>query len=136
NDGQEALRWAKERASGARGFDDEAFLRASLAGGVALRQLSGTGEGLERIQRVWDEAQRRVLPQLAVDAGYQLVASLLNGGRLSEAEEAASVVSELAGRVGDVPRARHRLSRLTCAIALHRNDLRAGLRALEAEVAA
>lgn len=136
SDPEEMLRLAEERSSAARGFDEEAFLRASLAGAVALLALGNPRESRARIQRVWDEAQRRILPQLAVDAGYWVVTALLQSGRIADAEEAAAVVSELAGRVGDVPRARHPLSRLTCWIGLHRGDLRDGLRALEREAAA
>jgi DNA-binding CsgD family transcriptional regulator len=125
------LRAAEAREAAARGFDLESYLTASLAHALALRQNGRVGEGIERGRRVWLEAQRRVLPRLVVDAGFQLARSLELKGDLLEAEEVVLKATEFAARAGDVPRARHRLARVDCAIALERGRPRDALRRLE-----
>ena len=58
-----------------------------------------------------------------LDSGYWLGKILLERGRLLEAEQIGKEVVALAGRVGDVPRGRNRVTRLTCNVGLHRGNL-------------
>jgi DNA-binding CsgD family transcriptional regulator len=125
------LRSARAREDAARGFDLEAFLTASLATCLALRQKGRLSEAIGRGRRVWMEAQRRVLPRLQVDAGFWLARTLTIKGDLDEAEQVVGKVAEVAARAGDVPRARHRVERVACAVALERGWPRDALRRLE-----
>jgi DNA-binding CsgD family transcriptional regulator len=129
------LRAAEAREAAARGFELEADLTASLALGVALLQNGRVREAVARHRRVWSEAQRRVLPRLAVDSGFWLARSLEHAGELSEAERVVRKASEVATRAGDVPRARHRVARVASSIALQRGRPRDALRRLERETA-
>src|ERR671937_2872720 len=85
DDDETILRVAEERATINRGFEEEAYLTALLASARALRRIGRLDEGLERAQRVWDEASNRVLPRLAVDAGYSLGTFLLQKVRVTVA---------------------------------------------------
>jgi DNA-binding CsgD family transcriptional regulator len=125
------LRAAEAREAAARGFDLESYLTASLALGLALRQNGRVREATARVHRVWAEAQRRVLPRLVVDAGFWLARSLALKGELTEAELVVGKATEVAARVGDLPRARHRIARQACAIALERGRPYDALRRLE-----
>jgi DNA-binding CsgD family transcriptional regulator len=126
------LRAAEAREAAARGLDLEAYLTASLALSLALRQNGRVHEAIARARRVWAEAQRRILPRLAVDAGFWLSRSLALQGDLIEAERVVREAVEVAARAGDVPRARHRILRVECAIGLERGRPRDALRRLEA----
>jgi DNA-binding CsgD family transcriptional regulator len=134
-DREALLRTAEAREAAARGLDLETHLTASLAVGVALRQNGHVREAMARFRRMWQEAHRHVLPRLAVDAGFWLARSLEFLGELPEAEDVVRESSELAARAGDVPRARHRVARVACSIALQRGRPREALRRLEAETA-
>lgn len=129
------LEAAEEWAAAARGWDEDAYLTASVRSGVSLGFMVRLREAEERVRHVWVEAHRRVLPRPMLDAGYWLGRFLQEQGRLVETEEIAQEVEELALRMGDVPRGRNRISRLTCGVALHRGDTDEGLRRL-ARVAA
>ena len=126
------LRSAEAREAAARGFELESYLTASLALCLALRQHGRLQEAIARGRRVWVEAQRRVLPRLVVDAGFWLARSLLLEGDVAEAEQVVREAEEVAARAGDVPRARHRIERAVCAVALERGRPRDALRRLEA----
>jgi DNA-binding CsgD family transcriptional regulator len=114
------LNSAEAREAAARGFELEAYLTASLAVCLALRQNGRLQEAIDRGRRVWLEAERRVLPRLLVDAGFWLARSLALKGDLVEAERVVRQAAGVAARAGDVPRARHRIARAVCAIALER----------------
>jgi DNA-binding CsgD family transcriptional regulator len=124
------LRTAEERAAVARGLDDEAYLTALLASARALRRMGRLPEALERAQNVWDEAQRRVLPRIALDAGYWLGTFLLQAGRVADAGDVVASTAELASRIGDEARARHAIDRLASEIDFYGDDWRAGLERL------
>ena len=130
-DREGVLRAAEAREAAARGFDLESYLTASLALCLALRQNGRVHEAIARGRHVWAEAQRRVLPRLAVDAGFWLARSLTLTADLSEAELIVQKAAEVAARAGDVPRARHRIGRQECAIALERGRPRDALQRLE-----
>ncbi len=125
------LRAAEARQRAARGLELEEFLMAALALGVALRLNGRVRQAVTRFRRLWAEADRAVLPHLGVDAGYWLARSLALLGELVEADEIVRDVTALAHRVGDVPRARHTLSRLACGVHLERGDVSQALPALE-----
>jgi DNA-binding CsgD family transcriptional regulator len=126
---------AEDRAAIARGLSDESYLTASLALGDILMIVERLEESGERIRHVWDEANRLVMPKLAVDAGYWLAEWLWTVGRLTDAQEVVVETAELASRVGDVPRGRNRLSRLFWNLMLQRGDWLDGVRALQREAA-
>jgi DNA-binding CsgD family transcriptional regulator len=130
-DREAMLRAAQTREAAARGFDLESYLTASLALCLALRQSGHVREAIERGGHVWEDARRHLLPRLAVDAGFWLARALELTGVLLEAEAVVGEASGVAARAGDVPRARHRLARVECAIALQRGRPRDALRRLE-----
>jgi DNA-binding NarL/FixJ family response regulator len=132
-DPQTLLRAAEARQLAARGFDLESDLTASLALGVALHQNGQLREAIGRNRRVWKEAARRVLPRLGVDGGFWLARSLEHAGELIEAEQIVRSAESIAARAGDVPRARHRLARVACSIALQRERPHQALQRLERE---
>jgi DNA-binding CsgD family transcriptional regulator len=124
------VRTAERRASVARGFDEETYLTASLAGARALRRIGRLHEALEQAQRVWQEARRRVLPRIALDAGYWLGTYLLQSGRVREAEDVIEDAVELASRVGDEARGRHSFERLASEVVFYGDDWRRGVERL------
>jgi DNA-binding CsgD family transcriptional regulator len=134
-DPETMLRSAEAREEAARGFDLELYLDASLGRCTALRWAGRAREAAERARTVWDEAHRHVFPALAVAAGEALAGSLQIAGDLTEAERVVRETVELAARVGDVPRARHRVARVACDLALQRGEPWAALEQLERETA-
>jgi DNA-binding CsgD family transcriptional regulator len=130
-DTEAVLRAAEAREAAARGLDVEAHLTAALALGLALRQSGRVQEAVGHHKRVWQEAQRRALPQVMVDAGFWLARVLELTADLDDAELVGAEASDVAARAGDVPRARHRISRVTNAIALQRGRPRDALLRLE-----
>jgi DNA-binding CsgD family transcriptional regulator len=129
------LRSAEAREKAARGFDLELYLEASLGRCTALRWAGRAREAAERARMVWAEAHRHVFPGLAVAAGEALAGSLQIAGDLTEAERVVRETVELAARAGDVPRARHRVARVACDLALQRGEPWAALEQLERETA-
>jgi DNA-binding CsgD family transcriptional regulator len=130
DDLQTMLRSAEERAAVARGFDEEAYLTGLLASARASRRMGRLHEGLDRAQRVWDEAHSRVLPRLALDAGYWLGTFLLQSGRVTDAEDVVESTVELASRIGDEARGRHAIERLASEVVFYRGDWRGGVERL------
>ena len=121
------LRLAEERAAVAHGFDEEAYLTGVLASGRALRRMGRLDEALERAQRAWDEARIRVMPRVALDAGYWLGSFLLQSSRVRDAEEVVESTLELASRIGDEARGRHSIQRLASEVVFYRGDWRDGV---------
>jgi DNA-binding CsgD family transcriptional regulator len=134
-DTETMLRSATAREEAARGFDLESYLDASLARCTALRWAGRTREAAERARSVLTEARRHIFPRLAVAAGEVLAGSLQIAGELTEAERVVRDTVELAARAGDVPRARHRVARVACNVALERGEPWAALERLERETA-
>jgi DNA-binding CsgD family transcriptional regulator len=134
-DSEALLRAAEQREAAARGFELESYLAASLAVAAGLRQTGRLDEALTRLRRLWGDAQRHVLPRLGVDAGWWLARTLPHVGELVEAEAVVRATSELAARAGDIPRARHRVARVECAVAVERGRPREVLHRLEREAA-
>lgn len=106
------MRAAEERAATALGFDREAHLSSSLAVARAYRRAGRLDLALERAGRVWEEARRRVLPRLTLDAGYWLGTFHLVRGEVVHARDVVEEATQLALRVGDEARGRHRIERL------------------------
>jgi DNA-binding CsgD family transcriptional regulator len=128
---------AEERAAAALPFDQEVHLSSSLALARALRRAGRLEEAIERAERAREDAQRRVLPRLMLDAGYWLGTFLLVRGSVLQAADVVADATELAGRVGDEARGRHRLERLASEIEYHAGDWRRGVdRLLEYAAAA
>jgi DNA-binding CsgD family transcriptional regulator len=121
------VRVAEERAAAARGFDEDAYLTALIASARALRRAGRLDEAQERARYVWDEARRRVLPRLTLDAGYWLGTFLLLRGRIPEADEVVAEAVDLAARVGDEARGRHSIERLLSEVEFHSGDWRGGI---------
>jgi class 3 adenylate cyclase len=117
---------AEDRVVAARKLDDEIYLAASLT-------LANRLGSIEQNRRVRDEANRRVLPRLAFDAGAFLVQKLLAAGRLREAEEATAETARLAARVPDAARRRPRFSYFQCIVALYCGQWQEGLQLLQRE---
>jgi DNA-binding CsgD family transcriptional regulator len=134
-DAEALLHAAEAREAAARGFELEAYLAASLAVGAALIHNGRLHEAAVRFRSLWAEAHRRVLPGLAVDVGFWLALTLEVSGDLIQAEQIVRETAELAARAGDVPRARHRVARVVCGIALERGRPRPALQVLEHETA-
>src|SRR5439155_19891808 len=118
------LRTSGERAEVARGFDDEAYLAALIDTARVLRRMGRLRDAEQASRAGWEEAHRLVFPQLTIDSGYWLGNVLEQQGRIVEAEEIVTEAIDLAERVGDQARARHRISRLGHKIAFHRGDWR------------
>jgi DNA-binding NarL/FixJ family response regulator len=121
------VRAADERARAALGFDQEIHLSSSLALARALRRAARLPEAVERAERVWMQARKQVLPRLMLDAGYWLGTFLLVRGDVARAAEVAEEARELAARVGDEARGRHRLERLLSEIEYQGGDWRRGV---------
>jgi DNA-binding NarL/FixJ family response regulator len=125
---------AEEREAAARGADREEALDAELALAVALRQNGRVRQALSRFRRVWGDARRAVLPRLTIDAGFWLGRTLMLTGALEEAEAIVVETLDLAGRVGDVPRARHRVARVAAGVWFERGRSDEAIALLEREL--
>lgn len=125
---------AEERAAGAAGFDEEAYLSAILAGAFAVRRVGKVREAEDRAREAWDLAGRHVLPRVALDAGYRLGAILVERGKLREARGVVTEAVALADRAGDEARGRHRVHRIAAEVELAVGDWQEGLRALQREI--
>lgn len=134
-DAEALLRAAEQRHAAARGVGLEEVLEANLALGVALRQNGRVRQAVARFRRVWAATQRAVLPRLAIDAGFWLGRTLAMIGDLEGADRIVRETSELARRVGDVPRARHRVARVASGVWLERGRVAQALSLLDHEIA-
>jgi DNA-binding CsgD family transcriptional regulator len=125
------LSTAEDRAAIAQGFDEESYLTALLDGAGALRQMGRLEDARQRARRVLDEAERRVLPGLALESGYWLGTLLIESGRIADAEDVVLSAQELASRIGDEsPRGRHSIEHLASELAFYSGDWRAGIKRL------
>ena len=88
DDPGEMLRIAEEQ-SAASPDSDYRSLMASWNAAMALRPLGRWKEAAARLGRVWEEADRRVLPTVVAETGYWYSDTLHVLGRLDECEEIA-----------------------------------------------
>jgi DNA-binding CsgD family transcriptional regulator len=136
SDVETMLRSAHARAEGARGFDLGSHLAASVAAAVAARWAGQAREAAGRLRSAWSDANRHVFPSVAVEAGFWLARALEVLGELEEAEQIVNEASALGRRAGDTPRARHRIAKAACDVALQRGRPWEALQRLESETAA
>jgi DNA-binding CsgD family transcriptional regulator len=127
---------AYRRVEAARRLGEEVWLESRLMLANALWFNERLQDMEHHARAVWDEARRRVLPRLAVDAGWYLARALMDSVRVAEAEEVVSEAAELAARVGDLPRGRHRMPLMTGVIAVLRGRVDEGSAELVQEAAA
>ncbi|HYN70301.1 MAG TPA: AAA family ATPase [Candidatus Eisenbacteria bacterium] len=127
---------AEELVDASRGLGEEAWLASRVTLADALEQSRRLGEMHDHARAVWDEARRRVLPSLAADAGFYLAWALMHVGRMAEAEGVALEAAELVGRIGDIPRGRHRMALLTSVMAILRGRWQEGVVELAREAEA
>jgi DNA-binding CsgD family transcriptional regulator len=127
DDAEAMVQAAEERAAVAHGFDEETHLTAVLASARALRRIGHLAEALERSERVYGEARRRVLPRLMLEGGYWFGTFLLQRGRVAEADDVVAATVELASRTGDEARGRHPIERLASEVDFYRRDWRNGV---------
>jgi DNA-binding CsgD family transcriptional regulator/tetratricopeptide (TPR) repeat protein len=125
---------AEEREIAAHGVGLEEKLESELALAVALRQNGTVHEAVTHFRRVWGDTRRAVLPRLTVDAGFWLGRTLMLTGALEEAEAIVDEALDLAGRVGDVPRARHRISRAAAGVWFERGRIEEAVTILERDL--
>jgi DNA-binding CsgD family transcriptional regulator len=129
-DDHEAIeRLADESLEVAGGFDDAAYLQALVWSALAARQLGRLEDAAARSGRALREAQQRVMPHAAIDAGRTLAATLFDLGRLAEAEAIATEAEALAGRVGDGDRVGRRMKYILYQIQLSTGDRQAAIAA-------
>jgi DNA-binding CsgD family transcriptional regulator len=124
------LRAAENRAAIARGFNEETYLTALLASASPLRRMGQLEDARQRARRVWEDAERQVLPRLALDSGYWLGTFLVESGRIADAEDVVLGALELASRIGDEARGRHSLEHLASELTFYSGDWRAGVQRL------
>ena len=127
-DFDDASALAEERVEVTRSLCEQTHLAAQLA----LAFVRGSADSIRRVR---DEADRRLLPSLAFDAGVLLVQRLLTAGRLLEADDAAQETAKLRGRVPDRPRNRMTLAYFECVISLYRRNFSEALLLLERNAA-
>jgi DNA-binding CsgD family transcriptional regulator len=127
---------AEELVGASRRLGEDAWLESRVTLANALWQFGRLRDMEDHARAVWEEARQRVLPSLALDAGWHLARALMDSGRVAEADEVAFEARELAARVGDIPRGRHRTPLLTGIIAVLRGRISEGVDELEREAAA
>ncbi len=118
----------EELREATRGTD--ASIHAVVLVAVGYRVAGRYADATALFARAWTNARQRLLPGVAVDAGYWLSVSLADIGRLEDAEAVAMEVSDLAARVGDHTYLRARSRTIRHEIALARGDWLAGRTAL------
>lgn len=128
-----AIAERREHAARSVGLDES--LEATLALGIALRQNGRVREALARFRRAWTDAHRSVLPRISADAGFWLGRTLMLTGDLEEAHAIARETRDIAHRIGDVARGRHRISQLEAGIEMDLGRVLHGLRVLDDEIA-
>ena len=121
-------RVAEELRDATRGTD--AALNALVVVAKTHRIAGRYPESVDLLEQAWNEARARLLPVVAVDAGYTLATSLADTGRLVEAEIVAGEVADLADRVGDHAHVRGRTRSIRFEVAFARGDWLAGRAAL------
>lgn len=97
---------SEQMVAAAIGIDDQAYVRGLAEGALAMRLLGHNREAEDRARRAWDEARRRVLPQMAMEVGPMLARVLLSLGRLDEARRVVDDYKALGDRLAEFRPAR------------------------------
>ena len=108
----------------------DAAIHAMVLVGLGYRNAGRYAEAGLLFRRAWTKALTRLLPLVAVDAGYWLAANLADMGRLKDAEVVVAEVDALVARVGDPTHLRGRSRTIGYEIALARGDWLAARSAL------
>jgi len=127
-DWRDQERLAREQADVARGFDEGTYIDARQL----LRIQGRLPEAAAIFQRSWLEARRRVMPTPMIEAGRCLAQTLLELGRLGEAEPIATEVDAFASRVGETIRITRRFQAVVHEVRLTTGDWRTALGELQA----
>ena len=129
-----ALKAAEDRAAATRFLDEETSLSATLS--LVLQCDTRLGRDLfDQLRHLREEANRLVLPDLALDATNRLVSELVAAGRLGEAEAELAETEGLERRVASVLRLRLPLDYYRCLVNLYRGAWRDGLEELRLRAA-
>ena len=81
--------------------DEAAHLGSIVLAGLAAHPYSDLELAEERFRLAWNEARRRLIPAIAVDAGFWLAVTLFDMGRLDDAGAVLAEVEALVARAGD-----------------------------------
>ena len=87
-------------------YDEPLHVRALAESALAMRLLGHNREAEQRARQAWDEARRRVLPQMSMEVGPLLARILLSLGELSEAQRVVDEYVALGDRLADFRPAR------------------------------
>ena len=123
-------RLGEELIAGTRGFDEAMHLDAVVGDAFALRIAGRLREAEDRLRYTWEQARQRLLPSVAVPAGYLLARTLHDLGRLDEADEIATEAESIAARTGDPGRDRVIALMVVHELAFSRDDWRRAASAL------
>ena len=123
-------RIGEELIAGTRGYDEAMHLDAVVGHAVALRIAGRLREAEDRLRYSWEQARQRLLPSVAVAAGYLLARTLHDLGRLDDADEIAAEAASIAARTGDSGRNRVIGLLVVHELALSRDDWRQAASAL------
>lgn len=96
------LEISDELVEAARGFDEEAYLRALVGSGFAGYILGRSAQGELRLRMAWEEATRLALPIAVSEASWFLMIALIAWARFDEAERLVTEGAALRRRLGDV----------------------------------
>ena len=102
--------------------DEVAHLASVVLAGLAADPDTGLDVMEERFRLAWDEARRRLMPGIAVDAGFWLAVTLFDMGRLADAEAVLVEVQALVARAGDHGKIRARSRSLPDELRIVRGD--------------
>ena len=127
---------AGEMVGLSRELDDRARIEALIYERLILRVVGKHAAAAHRAQEALTIARRAVLPDQTIEAGHFLALSLVELGRVSEAEATAVEAAELAARAADFPKLRARPGTLVHAIRLLTGPWQVALADLEADAAA
>jgi DNA-binding CsgD family transcriptional regulator len=87
-------------------YDEPLHVRALAEGALAMRLLGHNREAEQRARLAWEEAKRRVLPQISMEVGPLLARILLSLGKLDEAKRVVDEYVALGDRLADYRPAR------------------------------
>jgi len=117
-------------------MDDRARIEALIYDRLLLRVVGEHQAAADRASEALRLARRAVHPDQMIEAGHFLALSLVELGRVADAEATAAEATELAARATDYPKLRARPATLLHLIRVIRGPWREALAELEADAAA